>query len=188
MAESVAWVADFAMRAGLRYEPDPDERWIRVWEPYVTLRTPVRYEHALSATGTTSALTVARFVLAPRAGYAVGDEGWIAIGQDERLAGTAAATSDAGSIFRDEATSLSRRATGDPAFDAVFASYGETDAVVAQVLNPSVRRLALEWRTPVHFEIRRGGFILAPVALRPDAPSLTWLLDAARVLANKAAK
>jgi hypothetical protein len=187
MAEVVPWVADFALRAGLKYEPEPDERWLRVWEPYVTLRNPIRYEHALGATGTTSALTIARFVLAPREGYAVGDEGWIAIGQDERLGGTAAATSDASPVFRDEATSLPRRTTGDPAFDAVFASYADSDAV-AEVLTPSVRKLALEWRTPVHFEIRRGGFILAPVALRPDPPSLAWLLDAARVLANKAAK
>jgi hypothetical protein len=187
MAEAVPWLADFALRAGLTYEPDLDERWLRVWEPYVTLRTPIRYEHALGSTGTTSALTVARFVLAPRPGYAVGDEGWIAVGQDERLRGTAAATSDASPIFRDDATSLARRMTGDAGFDAVFASYGETDDVGA-VLNPNVRKLAIEWRTPVHFEIRRGGLILAPVALRPDAASLAWLLDAARVLSNQAAK
>ena len=134
-----------------------------------------------------SALTVARFVLSPRPGFAVGDEGWIAIGQDERLKGTAAATSDTSLIFRDEATSMGHHTTGDAAFDAVFASFGESDETVASVLNPAVRRLALEWRTPVHLEIRAGGFVLAPIALRPDAPSLQWLLDAARVLANKAA-
>jgi len=188
MAEAVPWVADYARRAGLSYEPEPDERWLRVWEPYVTLRTPIRYEHALSTTGTTSALTLARFVLAPREGYAVGDEGWIAIGQDERLRGRAAATSDASPVFRDDAASLPRRATGDAAFDAVFASFAESDAMLASALTPSLRRLTLGWLAPLHFEVRPGGFVLAPVALRPDAASLAWLLDAARVFANKAAQ
>ena len=188
MAEPVPWVADFAARAGLSYEPEPDERWLRVWEPYVTLRNPIRYEHALSSTGTTSALTVARFVLAPRGDYAVGDEAWIAIAQDERLHGTAAATSDTGPIFRDDATSLPRWRTGDAAFDAAFAAFADSQDTCGRVLNASIRALALGWRTPVHFEVRPGGLVLAPVDLRPDAPSLTWLLDATRVLANKAAK
>ena len=106
MAEAVPWLADFALRAGLSYEPEPDERWLRVWEPYVTLRNPIRYEHAVSTTGTTSALTIARFVLTPRPGFAVGDEGWIAIAQDERIRGKVAATNDANPIYRDDATSM----------------------------------------------------------------------------------
>ncbi len=197
MAEPVPWLTDFATRASLRYEPDPDERWLRVWEPYVTLRTPIRYEHALSTTGTTSALTVARIVLQPRASFAVGDEAWISIGQDDRLLAPAgardkkssvvAATSDAGPIFRDDAVALPRRATGDPAFDAVFATFAESDEMVGAMLTPSLRRLTLGWRTPVHFEVRPGGFVIVPVALKPDPTSLAWLLDASRVFANKAA-
>ncbi len=186
MADSVPWLADFALRAGLTYEPEPDERWLRVWEPYVTMRNPIRYEHALGATGTTNALTIARFVLTPREGFAVGDEGWIAIAQDERLRGTAAATNDLNPIFRDDATSLPRRATGDAAFDGVFGSFAESDAALA-CISPSIRKLALGWNAPIHFEVRTGGFVLAPTALRPDAQSLAWLLDAARVFANKAA-
>ncbi len=188
MAESVPWIAEYALRAGLTYEPEPDERWLRVWEPYVTMRTPIRYEHALSATGTTNALTVARFVLSPREGFAVGDEGWIAVGQDERLTGRVAATNDASPIFRDDAVSLPRHPTGDAAFDAVFATYAESETALATSLGDSVRKLTLGWRAPIHFEIRAGGYILAPVALRPDATALAWLLDAARVFANKAAK
>jgi hypothetical protein len=187
VAEAVPWLVDYALRAGLKYEPEPDERWLRVWEPYVTLKNPIRYEHALSTTGTTSALTVARFVLAPREGFAVGDEGWIAVGQDERLAGTVAATSDVSSVFRDE-VSLPRQSTGDPAFDAVFATFAPSADAITAILNPNVRRLALGWQTPIHFEIRPGGYVLAPVALRPDPPSVAWLVDAARVFANKVAK
>lgn len=185
MAEAVPWLAEYALRAGLTYEPEPDERWLRVWEPYVTLRNPIRYEHALGVTGTTSALTVARFILTPRAGFAVGDEGWIAIAQDERVRGKAAATSDVNPIFRDDATSFPRRSTGDAAFDAAFATFAESDEA-ALAITSSLRKLTLGWSVALHFEIRTGGFVLAPTALRPDAQSLAWLLDAARVFANKA--
>jgi hypothetical protein len=188
MADSVAWLQDFALRAGLRYEPDPDERWLRVWEPYVTLRTPIRYEHALSSTGTTTALTVARFVLAPRSGFAVGDEGWIAVAQDERMLGSrVAATNDPSPIFRDEDISLPHRRVGDAAFDAAFSTYAATDTDLA-VLNSSVRKLVLGWNAPLHLEIRQGGYILAPTGLRPDPASLSWLLEAAGVFAAKVSK
>ncbi len=185
MAEAVPWLVDFALRASLKYEPEPDERWLRVWEPYVTLRNPIRYEHALSSTATTTALTVARFVLAPRDGYAVGDEGWIAVGQDERLKGHAAATSDVSPIFRDDAVSLPQQRTGDPAFDRVFATFAP-DEVQAQLVNGSVRKLALGWGAPIHFEIRAGGYVFVPIAARPDPASLAWVIDAARVFADKA--
>ena len=189
MAESVWWMADFAVRSGMRYEPDVDERWIRVWEPFVTLKTPIRYEHALHATGTSAALTLARFVLAPRPGWAVGDEAWIALVQDEDIRGPrAAASSDAGGIFSDTVTSLSRQLTGDPAFDAVFSSFAESSAALAEAVTPSVRKLTLGWRTPVHFEIKPGGFVLAPVALRPEPQSLAWIVEATRLFAEKAKK
>ncbi len=187
MALPVPWLVDYAVRAGLRYEPEADERWIRVWEPYATLKTPIRYEHALHGTWTSSAITVARMLLSPRPGFAVSDEAWIAIGQDERLRGTVAATSDAGPLFRDSAVPLPRQRTGDPAFDAVFSTYAETPEAV-ELVSPSLRKLTLGWRAPVHFELRPGGFILVPVALKPDPASLSWLLEAARVFAEKAAK
>jgi hypothetical protein len=188
MADPVPWLADYAMRAGLSYEADPDERWIRVWEPYVTLRNPIRYEHALSSTGETTALTIARFVLAPREGYAIGDEGWIAIGQNERMKGARiAATNDLDPVYRDPDVTLPRRMVGDPAWDTAFATHAATDAELA-VLDSSLRKLVLGWRAPVHFEIRQGGYILAPTALRPDAASLAWLVDAARLFGSKAAR
>ncbi|CAN5320768.1 hypothetical protein BH09MYX1_BH09MYX1_05040 [soil metagenome] len=188
MALPVPWLVDFAVRAGLRYEPEADERWIRVWEPYATLKTPIRYDHALHGTGTSNALTIARMVLTPRPGFAASDEAWIAIGQDERLRGNAAASSDAGPLFRDDAVALPRQRTGDPAFDSVFTSYGQSEAEVREIISPSLRKLTLGWRAPVHFELRAGGFILVPVALKPEPPSLAWLVEASRVFAEKAAK
>jgi len=189
VAEPVWWMANFAAQSGMRYEPDTDERWLRVWEPFATLKTPIRYEHALHATGTSMALSIARMVLAPRAGWAVGDESWIAFVQDEGITGPrAACTSDAAGVFGDDVTVLARQMTGDPAFDAVFNSFAASAEDLSRAVTPSVRKLTVGWRTPVHFEIKAGGFVLAPVALTPDPQSLAWLVSAARVFADKAKK
>ena len=89
----VPWLADYAARGGLRYEPDVDERWLRVWEPYATLKTPVRYEHALHLSAPQGSLTIARFVLpaihaqVPGAPEPKGPEALIVVAQDERLTG-----------------------------------------------------------------------------------------------------
>jgi hypothetical protein len=189
VAGPVWWIADFAARAGMRYEPEVDERWLRVWEPFVTLKTPIRYEHALHSTGTSAAISIARFVLAPRPGWTIGDEAWIAFVQDEAMTGPrAAATSDAGGIFGDTVTSLPRQFSRDPAFDSVFTSFAESEDALAKAVTPSLRKLTMGWRTPVHFEIKAGGFVLSPVALRPEPQSLAWLTSAARFFDEKAKK
>jgi hypothetical protein len=191
----VPWLQHYAAGKGLRYHPDPDERWLRAWEPFATLRTPNRYEHALEATWDVGSLTVARLVVPVRA---VGPEGpyeaearaWIAIAQDERLRGTAASTCDVGRVFGEplNLVPLPRRRTGDPAFDHVFASFAPSPEDLARAITPSLRRLLLSWRTPVHMEVRPGGFIVAPVGLAFDVPSLGWLLRAVPLFAEKAAK
>lgn len=197
MTEPVFWIADYAARAGLRYEPDADERWLRVWEPYATLKTPLRYEHALDLGVPTGSMMIARFELpttAPEnpnlAWRPKGPEAWIVVAQDERLiGGRVAGTSDAGNVFGEplDLVPLRRRVTGDPAFDHVFASFSESPEDIARI-TPSLRKLLLSWRAPVHFELRRGGFILAPVNVRADVAGLAWLVQAAQVFADKAAK
>ncbi len=189
MPESVPWMAAFSQQSGFRYEPEPDERWLRVWEPFATLRTPVRYEHALHRTFDTTAVSIARFVLAPRTGWAVGDESWIALVQDEGLTGPpAASTNDTAGVFGDLSTALGRQPTGDAAFDNVFASYAESGAALAAAITPSLRKLTLGWRTAMHFELKKGGFILAPITLSPDARSLAWLISAVAAFSEKAKK
>ena len=124
------WIDTFARSRGLRYEPEADERWLRAWEPYTTLKVPFRYEHALHATGGSGSISIARAVLevpspvvTPHAlpAYEVGS--WIAIVQDVRIKARAAVTSDFGSPFAEplDLVTMPRLATGDAAFDAVFA-------------------------------------------------------------------
>jgi hypothetical protein len=177
------WLATYATRMGLRYSPEGDERWIRAWEPYATLRTPVRYEHLLEATENARSVTVARLVTEQ------GASAWIAIAQDDRTHARAAATSDPTDVFREpgELVSLPRRHTGDATFDQVFATFSPSDEELAAAITPGVRRLTLSWQTPVHFEVRPGGYVIAPVALGADEESLSWLLRAVRAFGDKTA-
>ena len=174
------WLAGYAARAGLRYAPDADERWLRAWEPYATLRVPIRYEHLLEG----AALTIARFVVVG------GASAWIAIAQDERVRGRAAVTNDGSRAFGEgpELVTMPRHATGDPSFDATFAVFAPSGDEMGLAVTPGVRRVTLSWRTPVHFEVRPGGVVLAPVALRADPASLAWLLQAVATLTRKAAQ
>jgi hypothetical protein len=190
-SEGQAWLAAYAARKGLSYEPEADERWLRAWEPFATLKTPIRYEHALLATGGSGSITIARLVV--DAGGEAGEAGsWIAIAQDVRLVGEAraAATSDGSPVFGDplDLVTMPRRRTGDLAFDQVFASFAPTDDDLARGITPSLRKLTLSWRIPLHFEVRPGGFVLAPTSLGADAQSLSWLLGAVQFFGEKAAK
>ena len=193
---AVYWIEAFAAQRGLRYEADVDERWLRAWEPYTTLKVPIRYEHALHATGGTGSISIARAVVelpgnpdpmlqAPRE---VGT--WIAIVQDDRMKAKAATTSDFAGVFGEalEIASMVRYPTGDPTFDHVFASFAESQEGLGAALTPSLRKLLIGWRVPVHAELRPGGFVLAPVSVTADEKGLTWMLKAVHLFGEKATK
>lgn len=198
MVAPLYWIEAFASARGLRYEAEADERWLRAWEPYTTLKVPFRYEHALHATGTHGSLSIARAVLEIAAPAPPGSPPlpprevgtWIAIVQDVRITAKAATTSDFGSAFAEplDLVSMPRRSTGDPAFDHVFASFAKTDDDLRDAITPSVRKLLLSWRAPAHAEIRPGGFVLAPVSAPPDDKGLAWMLQAVHVFGEKATK
>lgn len=198
MTAPVPWLAAFAAQRGLRYEPEADERWLRAWEPFATVRVPIRYEHALHATGSVGSVSVARAVFdlpsrgaAPTPSPRPSEVGcWLVIAQDERLDGRAAVTSDTGGVFGDalDLVPLPRLPSGDPAFDHVFASFAEDAAALQRAITPSLRKLLLGWRIPVHAELRPGGFVLAPVSVAADPTGLSWLLDAVGLFGAKAQK
>ena len=193
---AVYWIQAFAAQRGLRYEAEADERWLRAWEPYTTLKVPIRYEHALHATGGSGSISIARAVVelpgnpdpmlqAPRE---VGT--WIAIVQDDRMKAKAATTSDFAGVFGEalEIASMVRYPTGDPTFDHVFASFAESQEGLGAALTPSLRKLLIGWRVPVHAELRPGGFVLAPVSVTADEKGLTWMLNAVHLFGEKATK
>ena len=196
MGGSVYWIEAFAAQRGLRYEADADERWLRAWEPYTTLKVPSRYEHALLATGGTGSLSIARAVVDipppphPMPGQVSEVGTWIAIVQDVRMTAKAATTSDFGGVFGEslELASMIRQASGDSAFDHVFASFAESPQELSRALTPSIRKLLLGWRVPVHAEFRPGGFVLAPVSVSADEKGLAWMLNAVHLFGEKATK
>jgi hypothetical protein len=192
---SWSWLAEYAETHGFTYEPDADERWLRAFEPLVTLRTPLRYVHALHATGAKGSLSIARFisVASEDADRERASSAWIVFAQDDRLpSARAAAASDPPptSPFAEapDLVSWKKRPTGDSAFDRAFASYAPSDDDLGAAITPSVRKLTVSWRIPLHFEIRPGAFILAPIGLRADPASLSWLLEAVQFFGEKAAK
>jgi hypothetical protein len=192
----IYWIEAFAAQRGLRYEAEADERWLRAWEPYTTLKVPIRYEHALHATGGTGSLSIARAVVelasppppAVQAPVEVGT--WIAIVQDVRMTAKAATTSDFGGVFGEplEFVSMTRRSSGDATFDHVFASFADTAEDLQKALTPSIRKLLVGWRVPVHAEFRPGGFVLAPVSVSADDKGLAWMLDAVHLFGEKPTK
>lgn len=196
MTAPVYWIEQFASQRGLRYEADADERWLRAWEPYTTLKVPIRYEHALHATGATGSLSIARAVVelpppqAPAPSQPVEVGTWIAIVQDVRMTAKAATTSDFNGVFGEplELASMVRRPSGDSHFDHVFASFAETDDDITKALTPSIRKLLLGWRVPLHAEFRPGGFVLAPVSVSADEKGLAWMLNAVHLFGDKATK
>jgi hypothetical protein len=190
VTDAIGWLAAYADRHRLVYEPEADERWPRAFEPFVTLRTPLRYAHALHATGDGGSVSIARFSVAAGEGEA---SAWVAMVQDVRLSGArVAAACDARppSPFAEsiDLVSTPRRTTRDAAFDRAFATFAGSEADVSLALTQSVRKLVLSWRIPLHFEIRPGAFLLAPVALPADPASLAWLLGAVQFFGEKAAK
>lgn len=194
MSVPVPWIAHFAATRGFRYEPDADERWMRVWEPFATLRVPLRYEHALSATGEIGSLTLSMIVHeVPAPHLAQGKRevaAWLAIVQDVRIKGKFALTSDRQLLFGEplDLVAMPRQSGGDAWFDGVFATYGESQAAVAEALTPSLKKLVMGWQTPLHAEVRPGGFVLCAAALPPDHAGLAWLADATTQFGAKATK
>jgi hypothetical protein len=196
VVQPIGWLAQYAAQRGLRYEAEADERWLRAWEPYTTLRMPIRYEHALYSTGAGGSLTIARFsvpteVMAPSGGVAeVEASAWICIAQDLRIEGKAATTNDPRRIFCEnpDMISMPRRMTGDAWFDRQFVTFSPTDEDLQVAITPSARKLLLGWSIPVHVEVRKGGFVLAPVSLGVDHTSVEWLARAAHVFGDKASK
>ena len=100
MNEAWGWLGSWASKSGFSYEEQADERWLRAFEPFATIKTPIRYGHALHATGPRGSLSIARFAVeatfeTPDGPREEEPSAWIALVQDVRLEGaTVAATND----------------------------------------------------------------------------------------------
>jgi hypothetical protein len=193
--EHLPWLPAFAAQRGLRYEADADDRWIRAWEPYTTLRVAIGYAHALSSTGRGGSMTLARmevptpYPLPPPQTGTASAFAWVAIVQDERIDRRLAVSNDTGVLAESrDVIAMPLQTTGDPAFDRTFATFASSKGDVSHALTPSLRRLLASWNVPLHVELRPGGFVVSPVALKADAASLSWFLDVLPIFGEKASK
>lgn len=186
MTQPIAWLAQVASRRGLRYQPAPDERWIRVWEPYVTLRVAESYEHALESTGVHGSITVSMFSV--RSPYL--SRSLLALVQDPRIVRAVAVTNEVGTTFREDPELLSSRRTptGDAVFDSRYATFRVGADDPSEALSPSLRKLLLGWNVALHLELRPGAFVFAPVGLPLDARSVDWVVEVLPLIAQKAQK
>jgi hypothetical protein len=139
-------------------------------------------------------VSIARFLVASDPGDPDSrpTSAWIAFVQDTRLEGARAAAANdqrPPSAFAEsfDLVSLPKRRTGDGSFDRAFGSFAPSDDDLARAITPSVRKLALSWRIPLHIDVRPGAFILSPISLPADPASLSWLLGAVQFFGEKAA-
>ena len=151
---------------------------------------------ALTATGSVGSISIARVVQSVDSPGPNGTtqsteiSAWIAITQDTRITARLAVSSDVGTPWAEpyDLVAMKRRASGDPYFDHTFATFAPTPEDVIEGLTPSLRRLLLGWRMPLHAELRPGGFVLAPVTLGADPQGLAWFSDAIHLFGEKATK
>src|SRR5688500_6008267 len=101
---------------GLRYDAAADQRWLRAREP----------DGSISIAR--AVLELPKHPMSPPAAPEPELGTWIAIVQDIRVKAQAATTSDLGSPFAEpmELVSMQRMATGDAAFDHVFATFAKS--------------------------------------------------------------
>jgi hypothetical protein len=188
--EPLPWLAQYAESTKLRYEPEADERWIRVWEPLLTVAPAYGFSNALSMTSDERSVTMARMMTE---GFGRRLYAWAAFVQDtrvlSRLGTPVATTSDANSPFcASQVAGSTRRMTGDQAFDQVFRSYAAEEAMLGARLGTGVRSLLLGWRVSLHLEVRNEGFALVFPQLPADPPSIAWMFDAIVLLGRKIAE
>jgi hypothetical protein len=194
--EHLPWLSSFADQAQLRYEPDADERWLRVWEPFLTFEPPFEFSHSLSSVGSIGSVNLARGVIAALPGEAPAMQAtqppcfaWIAFVQDtraiSRLGPPIAVSSDRRSPFAKVLPASRAIATGDRGFDQAFQTIANEESLVAARLTSPVRQLLLGWNAPMHLEIRSEGYALCFPWLPADPTRLRWLLEAIALLGRK---
>lgn len=173
----------------MRYDADPDERPLRVFEPFVTLRRPRRYEHMLHVVRDAGSLWLGR-VKVEIEGQRSCAESWIALGQGRHFGSAAAASRHDPTPFNQDAhdADLAPQTMPYPDFAAAFHVFAESRADARDAIPRGLQELMLGWGLPLHCELRPDIFVLAPVTLPFDEPSLTWLLAAAKLFGTTAAQ
>ena len=181
-------VAGWAARAGLVYEPFPDESWFRNWEPYDTITPPARYLSSCTW-------------FAAR-GHVVLVEPWYANDDLPPLDRTllafavhagfgARASARAGEHFLTRVAFLEsppppKITLGDAVWDANVSTFARTAQEGAAAFHPRVRKLLVGWGFQGHLEMRPGGMVLHCAGVPPTAAGYERLLGIVNAVVDKA--
>ncbi|MEP7120290.1 MAG: hypothetical protein ABJE95_05240 [Byssovorax sp.] len=185
-----AHIAQWAGRAGLRYEPHPDESWFRRWEPHDTIAPPSHFLNACT------------WMAAPHPGHIVLVEPWYAFDDMPPLDRTVMAFASHPSLgpraaIRGGEHFLTRVAfiespqppqikLGDPTWDAHLETFAISRETAAQAFHPRLRKLLVGWKFQGHLELRPGGLVLHFAGLRPIQEDYDRLLRITRQVVEKA--
>jgi hypothetical protein len=176
------WIAAWASRRGLTYQPRPDDDWFRRWEPYDTIAPPASYFNACTQR------------LAP--GHIVITEPWYALDDGEPLDRAIFAFASHPGLMRRAAMRvgeyfLTRVAfiespppptvkIGDKLWDAHVTTFAASPLEAATAFHPRLRKLLAAHGFQGHIELRAGCAVIYCGGLKPNPEHCDRILSIAR--------
>jgi hypothetical protein len=175
-------IARWAMGQRYGFDPRPDQRWFRQWEPFDTMVVPTAYYNAVSWSARRLSITVAEPWTEEGDSEPV-DRALLAFGSHPDLAHRAAMR--VGEHFLTRVTYLlapppPRVELGDRAWDERVVCHALSASEASAAFTPALRALVAEQTFAGHIEIRPGGAIVYLADRKPVAAHYQELLTAAQ--------
>jgi hypothetical protein len=183
-------IAAWAARAGLGYEPDPDEAWFRRWEPHDAVTPPSAFFNSCT------------WLAAPHPGHVVLVEPWYAAEDVEPLDRAVVAFAvhpelrrraalRAGEHFLTRVVYLESAPPpnvkiGDPTWDEHVVTLAASPSEADAAFHRRLRKLLGGWGFQGHLELRPGGLLVYYAGLKPIPEGYDRLLRITREIVAKA--
>jgi hypothetical protein len=179
-------IAAWASRAGLAYEPTPDEAWFRRWEPHDAIAPPASFFNACT------------WYAKPEPGHIVVVEPWYAAEDTDPLDRAVVAFAvhpalrwraamRAGEHFLTRVAYIESAPpptvqVGDPLWDRNVVTLAASPSEASNAFHPRLRRLLAGWGFQGHLELRPGGLVAYYAGLKPIPEGYDRLLRITRDL------
>ena len=181
-------VAVWAHQRGLLYDPRPDERWFRAFEPFDTLISPARYFNACTANAPPGSITLV--------------EPWTEEDESEPLDRTvlsfvvhprlgARASARSGEHFLTRVSFLvdpppPQVTLGDAVWDAHVTTFAPSSEEARRAFTPALRELLRVRAFSGHLELRPGAAVIHLAGISPTPQGYESALAAARAIVDAA--
>jgi hypothetical protein len=183
-------VAAWASRAGLRYEPTPEEEWFRRWEPHDAVTPPAAFFNSCT------------WLAAPHLGHVVLVEPWYAPEDVDPLDRVVVAFAVHPELRRRAAMRVGEHfltrvvylespppptvKIGDAYWDANVVTMAASASEAATAFHRKLRKLLGGWGFQGHLELRPGGLLIYYAGLKPIPEGYDRLLRITREIVSKA--